>query len=839
MRSWPSIALFVVLSGCPGCPSDPATPPEADTDTDADADTDSDADADTDSDSDADTDADSDADTDADSDADTDADSDADTDADSDADTDADSDADTDADSDADSDADTDTDPDSDSDADTAVDTGFDTAQPCILTGAASAPIDPDPVGADTWRTIGWAAVRLPALGTVTLQTSGPVEVTDAAGNPVSSVVAPTTVYVRATEPGTGTLDASGACSGTLQLIDRLRDDLVGRPHPDVPISPVDTVPPGDDVLFALDPRDWPDVTGPVDVWLVDSRDRAQWATASALVDVRGAPSPYTPGTDLQSSTVLFPVVAPATAPRAVDVVVDLNGNGHLDPGEPIDGLDGPGALLLPDLSEPGPYAVSTSDSAVTFDTTRRVWWPTAPIPDLDPLPVVSISHGVGHEYTWYDDLGAHLASHGAVVFAHRNQTVAGPQTAADTTLMNLDAFFDELPTAHPALVGRSDASRIFSIGHSRGGEGVLRLIRMLDDGLATLATPGAQIIGASAIAPTVFLAPHTETGPGDRPLHLLVGSADSDVTSDVAPGPAFVDPRHFMWFRHLLSAADHRSTYVHGAAHDHFNCCGGDTGQSISAPVLTRPTVLAHSRAVHTALFYALTSETPVVAEVLERSPADVPLTPGVEGMRTVSRSGALVIEDFQAEPLPEVASTGAEVRWTTSDLVEAPLDDADFSLDWDPLDPMNGATQSDADGNDAERGVVFGFDSDASWEVDLPTPTDLSTFDDLIVDVAQGTRHPDTLQLAGPLSLTVVLIDSQGIEAALPTPGYADIPTPYARDEGWINAFQSVRIPLVDFLATQPDFDRSQVQTVRLAFGPSFGSDRGRVLLQRIVVH
>jgi alpha-beta hydrolase superfamily lysophospholipase len=843
MRVWFPLLALLPFAGCKT--NDAATPVESDTDTDADsdADTDSDADSDTDADSNTDTDSDTDSDTDADTDSDTDADTDSDTDADTDSDTDADTDSDTDADTYADTDADMDADTDADSDTDTDAtgDTGImDTGPfpPCVLSGATTAPVDPAPVGTDTWRRLGWRPIQLLASGPVPLSVTGPFEVTNGAGVPITTANAPTTVYVRATGSGSGVLSGSGACTGSIQLTDRWRDDLVGQDHPDVPLTPVDAFPLGRTLRFALDPLDWPDVTGPVDVYLVESRDRDAWLAQRDLVDVRGAPTSWSAGVDFPSSTIdLATFTTPVLEPWLLDVVVDLDGDGELDAGEPIDGLDGPGAMLLPDLSAAGPFAVATQDDTFPYNTARRVWWPT-PLPD-EPLPLVVISHGVGHEYTWYDDLGEQLASHGAIVFAHRNQTTPGFQTAANSILDNIDAFFADLPTAHPQLVGQVDASRMLLIGHSRGGEGVLRVTRMLDDGLASLPSPAAAVVGVSAIAPTIGLGPE-DSGPGDRAFQLVTGSADGDVSGGVLH-PTFLGPNTAnMWFRHLQVPTNHRSSYLHGAAHDHFNSDGPDTGGSIDVPVDTRDNVQARSRALHTALLYETVLDTPAIAEVFARSPAELALTTSdFAGMRTVLSPDALLVEDFSSGPDTALSSLGAEVRWTVTDLFEGPLDDADLSLAWDPTDPMNGCTQSENDDPAiAKKGVVFGFDSDAFWEVDLPAPTDVSAFDTLLVDLAQGTQHPDTLLLAGSLVLELVLVDSAGTEAVASTTAYADVPTPYAREGGWINAFQTVRVPLVDFRVDQPGFDRSAVQTIRLAFGPSHGSERGRVLLQRIAL-
>ena len=97
-------------------------------------------------------------------------------------------------------------------------------------------------------------------------------------------------------------------------------------------------------------------------------------------------------------------------------------------------------------------------------------------ISSLGQLPLVVVSHGNGHNYQWYDHIGNHLASYGYVVMAHQNNTGPGSHTAAITTIENTDSFFDALPViASGALQNHVDSSKIMFIGHSRGGDGVVR----------------------------------------------------------------------------------------------------------------------------------------------------------------------------------------------------------------------------------------------------------------------------------------------------------------------------------------------------------------------------
>jgi hypothetical protein len=157
--------------------------------------------------------------------------------------------------------------------------------------------------------------------------------------------------------------------------------------------------------------------------------------------------------------------------------------DGVLDAGDWIDGLSG----------EPGFFVVrprsSRSARGHRDDLQRRTFlgqdldYPTN-IASLGKLPLVVVSHGNGHLYTWYDHIGYHLASYGCIVMSHQNQTQPGIETASTTTLTNTDYLLGHLSTlAGGALQGHVDRHRIVWIGHSRGGEGVVRAYSRIHEG--------------------------------------------------------------------------------------------------------------------------------------------------------------------------------------------------------------------------------------------------------------------------------------------------------------------------------------------------------------------
>ena len=109
--------------------------------------------------------------------------------------------------------------------------------------------------------------------------------------------------------------------------------------------------------------------------------------------------------------------------------------------------------------------------------------------------------------------------------------TVPGIASASTTTLTNTEAFLAGLDTiAGGVLDGKIIRDEIAWIGHSRGGEGIVRAYdRLVDNQFTSVEYDDSDIVLLSSIAPTVFLGP-TTSDPHDVDFHLWTGAGDSDV---------------------------------------------------------------------------------------------------------------------------------------------------------------------------------------------------------------------------------------------------------------------------------------------------------------------
>ena len=97
-------------------------------------------------------------------------------------------------------------------------------------------------------------------------------------------------------------------------------------------------------------------------------------------------------------------------------------------------------------------------------------------------------------------------------------------------------------------------------------------------------------------------------------------------------------------------------------------------------------------------------------------------------------------------------------------------------------------------------------------------------------------------TIAELGDLTFTVTLRDGSGTTSSVDIGAYGGgVEEPYQRDGagegvGWFNEFETIRIRLTDFLTNGSGLDLTDVEAVRLDFGPSFGSNEGRLGLDDV---
>ncbi len=611
-------------------------------------------------------------------------------------------------------------------------------------------------------------------------------------------------------------------------------------------------------VHVAVDPALHPEVRGKTaDIWVVEARTLAEWKRDPVLHDVRtSGPQEVTfSGDTVQENTVEIAAAdtlewrAREPATRAMtglghgyDVVVDLDRDGRLSGGDLVDGYsDEAGFYVVGDTTAPGPlevvevppYSVGTV-FGIPADETMEVCYYPATIRDMDPRPLVVISHGSGHDYRWYGHIGRHLASWGYIVMSHQNMDHYA-------THRHTDAFLDQQGTiAGGVLAGKIDSHRIVWIGHSYGAISITRAYNdiYLGNYHPTHYTLDDLVLLSSMLPPGGKME-NNETPRGAN-YHLWTASGDTQVS-----GSADCDLCQTF---HLYERAEgwRMSTVVQGTGHAWFHD-GQETWDWFEGPC---PIGQDGTHLVQLGLFL------PLVKYFCEGSPAATdffwrqyerfhpigvdtsnPCFVVTNEWRPHPRSGYAVIDDFETGTEPNVSSSGGRVTGNVQHFTEGRLDDNNEDFAWTSSDPFNGVTLIGPEEND--RGIVFdwnGSDVYLEWEI-VPGLSDFTRFDYLSFRGAQGTRHPLTTARLGDLDFTVTIRDADGHQASIRIGAYGGgIEEPYQRQGGWHDEFERVRLRLEDFLANGSGVDLARVAAVRFSFGPSFGSPEGRLVLDEL---
>jgi dienelactone hydrolase len=589
-----------------------------------------------------------------------------------------------------------------------------------------------------------------------------------------------------------------------------------------------------------------------VDVYITADQDAAAWAANPTLTDVRGTPTPMsfvagpTSNNWFGVDTGSLSGDGGTTVGVPYDIVLDVDRDGQLGPGDVIDGRTDAGAYVVRDTTLPGPLAVSKIVYSGGTWLGQETFYPSS-IASMGQLPVVIISHGNGHNYQWYSHFGNHFASYGYVVMSHQNNTQPGVETASTTTLTNTDYLVNNLASIGGGVLnGHVDTSRITWIGHSRGGEGVVRAFnRVITGQYQPTGWSAGDIVLLSSIAPVTTLGT-TASNPLAVPYFFLYGASDSDVTGS----PSGSNSKPFALLER--SIGPNSSVYIQGAGHAYFHngnispCwCTGPNG-------ISRPTQHAITLGYYLPIVDYYARGNGAGLDFLERHydtfrpkavPASVVVSQQNRGGFTSQR---FVIDDYQTQTGLAVSSSGGAVAMTVANAAEGRMVDQDGSFDFNGGVPHNGMTSA-RDPGDLEACVVFDFSpgGDAYYELEIvPAERDLSDDTWLSFRACQGTRHPETDALDAPLSFSVSLRDGAGVASRIGADQFGRLTRTYPRTgsgtgAGWANEWSTFRLRIADFERDCSGIDLTDIVAVRFDFGASFGSPRGRVGLDDVEIY
>ncbi|MHC4427853.1 MAG: poly(ethylene terephthalate) hydrolase family protein [Planctomycetota bacterium] len=616
-------------------------------------------------------------------------------------------------------------------------------------------------------------------------------------------------------------------------------------------------------VELAVDPGLLPSIVGKTcDLYVVQAKTETQWASDPSLTDASGGveTATFVAGT-IQSNTYTvadpFELDADAGLGFGVgyDVICDCDQDGQLSGADYIDGLsDEAGMYAIHDTAAPGPldvteivYDVGTVFGIPAGRTFEDLYYPTD-IGSMGQLPLVIVSHGNGHQYTWYGHIGDHLASYGYIVMSHQNNTEPGIESASSTTLGHTDAIIDQQDTIGGGVLdGHIDSNRIMWIGHSRGGEGIVRAYDRIFDGTYTPTHyVRDDIVLLSSMAPTDFLGT-SSANPHDANYHLWTASGDADVSGEPGCEPCQT--------YHLYERATgwRQSTTVQGIGHGDFH---DGFGSVFSGPCHITPKERVHDilQGYFLPLINFYVEGNIPAKDFLWRQwehfkPIGAPEGPpcGASGggdsvvvnneLRRPNGNGIFVIDDYQHGPSTGTSSSGGTVTFNVSNVSEGLLRDGDGTFVWNG-EAMNGMTR--ARPTDFTMGVVFDWTTGGFYEQEVvPAGSDFAQYTYLQFRACQQTRHPHTTAALGDLTFTVTLRDGSGTSSSVNISAYGGgIEEPYQRGGGWGNEFETIRIRLTDFLHNGSGLDLGDIAAIRFEFGNLSGSRPGRIGLDDIVV-
>jgi hypothetical protein len=200
---------------------------------------------------------------------------------------------------------------------------------------------------------------------------------------------------------------------------------------------------------------------------------------------------------------------------------------------------------------------------------------------------------------------------------------------------------------------------------------------------------------------------------------------------------------------------------------------------------------------------------------------------------------TSVFMIDDYQTEPEVNLSSSGGAVDFSVENLTEGRLDDNNMDFSWTLSDPFNGATQTGPD--DDSRGVVFDWNNSDlyyEWEI-IQEAQDFSNYTFISFRGAQGTQHPYTLDVLGDLTFSLTLRDGNNVSSSINIGAYGGgLEQPYQRQGGWHNEMERIRICINDFLTNGTGLDLTNITAVRLDVGPSWGSDKGRIVVDELML-
>ncbi len=576
-----------------------------------------------------------------------------------------------------------------------------------------------------------------------------------------------------------------------------------------------------------------------------------------------------------------------AAGPNAVGWIEDISFPNAVRAGAAPPGV--PGAPVFPEITAAtldfdgqqisGAFIDSGVDLLPGFDIRAQVRYPAAGAGGLNArpagtgaFPVVVIAHGnhgrftggpdpSDENYRGYTYLQDALAQRGYLSISlgldDFTSLFPGILSRAWLVLCHIENLERINGLAGHVLQGRIDLGNITLVGHSRGGDCVVRA-QMMNESVGTgnpevdgpAVGPGAgegrfAIRAVISLAPTRFFDGTVDYGGGVNaesrlataiPFLGMWGDDDGDVSGGdtqlpAIPGLGLAAQRSTA--NHVLGAYDRsppgpkQLAWVEGANHNHWNTSwpadGGNVAITINA-AQQRDLLVSYGQAFirgYAGGEAALLDYFRFAAEQLP--PAGTVAAARVHLQYQDTAARRLVVDDFQANPALGTTSTG-EAGVDTTTLVGPPAEPE--------LIGANRAADATQSYFHHTRGVLFEWNAAADFYRTIPPGVaaagrgiDVSANSVLSFRVTQDRRDAAS---AAPLDLIVKLRDGRGREAQVRTSTITAIPVHQTRtDDADLtkSMLKTIRIPLCRFRNDQPRLNLRNIDRIQFEFGRATG--------------
>ena len=207
--------------------------------------------------------------------------------------------------------------------------------------------------------------------------------------------------------------------------------------------------------------------------------------------------------------------------------------------------------------------------------------------------PMIVIIHGNGQDFTSYDFLLEHFAKNGFIAASIDNRFLNGGGSLVHGMhgLGRANMLFKHLEVLKTKF-GATAQNNIGIMGHSRGGEGVVKAARINQQ-----TALGHNINAVISLAPTDQNGSESVTSPWATPYFVLYGSRDGDVSGFISTAGYTVVQTGFALYDRS-TVPEKTMGFLYGATHNGFITSNADFSSGVIDPAIQKAVSKAYMNA-------------------------------------------------------------------------------------------------------------------------------------------------------------------------------------------------------------------------------------------------